>query len=84
MRTRRGQALIELTLGLFALALLVSAFAYVVQYMVRSLRVQNQLRTPSPIYSDRVKLDDFAAAEVFGQKTLHVNEPHGQTDRSIR
>jgi len=84
MRTRLGQALIELTLGLFAIALLVSAFVYFAQYMTRSLKIQNHLRSRAPIYADSIRLDAFAADEVFGMKNLHINEPHGSTDRTIR
>jgi len=83
-RTEAGQALIELALGMFAIALLVSAFFYVVRYMTKSLKIQNQMRSPTPVYADSIELDDFAAREVFGMRNLHINEPHGVTDRTIR
>jgi len=83
-RTRAGQATIELVLGLFVIALLVSAFFHVARYMAKSLWIQNQLRSPTPIYADSIELDGFARTEVFGMKNLHINEPHGVTDRTIR
>lgn len=82
--TKQGQAIIELALGLVAIMILVSAFFYLARYMAKSLKIQNQLRSPSPIYAESIKLDDFASEEVFGQKNLHINEPHGTTDRTIR
>ena len=85
MRTRRGQALIELAVGMFTIALLMSAFFFFVKYIVRSLEIQNHLRSPGQAtYADSIKLDDFAANEVFGLKNLHIMEPRGATDRSIQ
>ena len=85
MRTRRGQALMELAVGMFTIALLLSASFFFVKYIVRSLEIENHLRTPGQAtYADSVKLDDFAANEVFGLKNLHIMEPRGATDRSIR
>ena len=85
MRTRRGQALIELAVGMFTIALLMSAFFFFVKYIVRSLEIENHLRSPGQTtYADSIKLDDFAANEVFGLKNLHIMEPRGTTDRSIK
>ena len=85
MRTRRGQALIELAVGMLTIAILLSAFFFFVKYIVRSLEIQNHLRKPGQAtYADSIKLDDFAANEVFGLKNLHIREPRGETDRSIR
>ena len=75
----------ELAVGMFTIALLTSAFFFFVKYMVRSLNIQNHLRSPGQAtYADSIKLDDFAANEVFGLKNLHILEPRGETDRSIR
>ena len=82
-RTRRGQALIELAVGLFTLTLIVSALCYFTSYIVKSLRVQNHLRCDSKVVQDKVEVDDFAARYVFGTRNLHVKEPCGTVDRSI-
>ena len=85
MRTRRGQALMELVVGMFTLALLLSASFYFIRYIVRSLEIENHLRKPGQgTYADSIKLDDFAVNEVFGLKNLHIMEPRGETDRTIR
>ena len=82
---RRGQALMELAVGMFTTALLLSASFFFVKYIARSLEIQNHLRTPGQAtYADSIKLDDFAANEVFGMKNLHIMEPRGETDRTIR
>ena len=44
MRTRRGQALMELAVGMFTLALLLSAIFVFVRYIARSLEIENHLR----------------------------------------
>ena len=85
MRTRRGQALMELAVGMLTIAILLSAFFFFVKYIVRSLEIENHLRKPGQgTYADSIELDDFAAKEVFGLKNLHIMEPRGTTDRSIR
>ena len=84
-RAKEGQALMELAVGMFTIALLLSASFFFVKYIVRSLEIQNHLRSPGQAtYADSIKLDDFAANEVFGLKNLHIMEPRGATDRSIR
>ena len=84
-RAKAGQALIELAVGMFTIALLLSASFFFVKYIVRSLEIENHLRSPGQAtYADSIKLDDFAANEVFGLKNLHIMEPRGATDRSIR
>ena len=83
-RTRRGQALMELAVGMLTIAILLSALFYFVKYTVRSLEIQNHLRSPGQAtYADSIKLDDFAAKKVFGLKNLHIKEPRGTTDRTI-
>ena len=85
MRTRRGQALMELAVGMLTIAILLSASFFFVKYIVRSLEIENHLRKPGQgTYADSIELDDFAAKEVFGLKNLHIMEPRGTTDRSIR
>ena len=84
-RAKAGQALMELAVGMFTIALLLSASFFFVKYIVRSLEIQNHLRKPGQAtYADSIKLDDFAANEVFGLKNLHIMEPRGVTDRSIK
>jgi len=84
IKAKTGQAVIELVIGLVAVLILVSAFFYLARYMAKSLKIQNQLRSPSPVYAASIELDDFSRTEVFGMKNLHINEPHGTTDRTIR
>ncbi len=48
MRTRRGQALMELAVGMFALALVVGALCAFAIFMAKSLKVQNSLRSSAP------------------------------------
>ena len=75
----------ELAVGMLTIAILLSASFFLVKYMARSLQIQNHLRTPGQAtYADSIKLDDFAANEVFGLKNLHIMEPRGETDRTIR
>ena len=84
-RAKAGQALMELAVGMFTIALLLSASFFFVKYIVRSLEIENHLRKPGQgTYADSIKLDDFAANEVFGLKNLHIMEPRGVTDRSIK
>ena len=84
-RAKAGQALMELAVGMFTIALLLSASFFFVKYIVRSLEIENHLRKPGQgTYADSIKLDDFAANEVFGLKNLHIMEPRGATDRSIK
>ena len=75
----------ELAVGMFTIALLLSASFFFVKYIVRSLEIENHLRKPGQgTYADSIKLDYFAANEVFGLRNLHIMEPRGATDRSIR
>lgn len=74
MGTRRGQALMELTVGLFALALVTSALCGFAVYIAKSLKMQNSLRIGASSQHDQVEVSDFAAKYVFGSDTLHLNE----------
>ena len=74
----------ELAVGMFTLALLVSASFFFVRYIVRSLEIENHIRKPGQAtYKAEVQLDDFAASKVFGSEKLHIAEPRGATDRTI-
>ena len=85
MRTRRGQALIELAVGMFTAALILGALFSFVSYITRSLEIENHLRKPGQgTYADKIELDDFASREIFGMKSLHILEPRGVTDRTIQ
>ena len=85
MRTRRGQALMELAVGMFTLALLLSAILVFTRFIARSLEIQNHLRSSGQAtYADKIELEDFAANEIFGFRNLHILEPRGTTDRTIR
>ena len=85
MRTRRGQALMELAVGMFTLTLLVSALCVFVVYIAKSLKIQNHLRSPGQAtYAASVQVDAYAADEIFGFRNLHIMEPRGETDRSIK
>ena len=69
----RGQALMELAVGLFALALVVSALCGFAHYIAKSLRVQNELRVGGK-RSDPVEISSWAAQHVFGAETLKISE----------
>ena len=85
MRTRRGQALIELAIGMFTVALILGASFYFVRYIARSLEIENHIRAPGQAtHTAEVQLDDFAADKVFGTRTLDIKEPRGVTDRTIQ
>ena len=71
--TRRGQALMELAVGMFALALVVSALCVFAVYIAKSLRLQNELRVGGK-KTDSVEVPSFAARHVFGEETLKVSE----------
>jgi len=79
-KLRRGQALMELACGLFALALVVSALCGFAVYIATSLRVQNMLRAGKGAgggvhaASESVEVGSFAAEYLFGQSTLEVKD----------
>ena len=75
MRTdRRGQALMELAVGMLALALVVSALCTFTIYIVRSLEVQNSLRSSSQKMNKPVKVEDFAVRHFIGKDTIKMDE----------
>lgn len=74
MRTRRGQAMMEMAIGMFALALIVSVLCAFAIYFVKSLRVQNSLRSSAPQPSgEKVPLGDFLYP-ILGKHHLFVEE----------
>ena len=70
---RRGQAMTELAVGLFALALVVSALCGFAVYVAKSLRVQNELRVGGQ-KTDRVEATGLTADYVFGTEALTISE----------
>lgn len=77
MRTKRGQALMELAAGMFALTLVVSMLCGFAVYIAKSLAAQNALRASSGgsnAKSDTVAVEAFAAKYVFGKETLKIKE----------
>lgn len=83
---RRGQALMELAVGMFALALVVSALFVFVQYVSKSLRAQNELRKGNGgtrSRADTVEVGDFAAANFTGVPVLKIEEKVVLPERTI-
>ena len=75
MRTEKGQALMELAVGMFALALVVSALCVFATYIAKSLRVQNSLRGPAPLPSgERVALGEVLEQVVDNDRKYLVVE----------
>jgi hypothetical protein len=83
MAIKRGQALIELAVGMFTLTLVVSALCVFAVYIARSLRVQNTARGPSPETPAPVKTGDFAAEWIFGPSSLKIEEQVYLPERTI-
>ena len=82
----RGQALIELAVGLFTLALVVSALCGFAVYVARSLEAQNELRTTAGgtnSRSDSVEVGDFSSRYVFGQDVLNISARVEMPERTI-
>lgn len=71
---RRGQALMELAVGMFALALVVSALAGFAVYIAKSLRSQNTVRSSVKSTDTTVSVDHFAAKWIFGRESFDVRE----------
>ena len=74
MRTRRGQALMELAVGMFAIALVAGCLCVFAVFIAKSLKVQNSLRSSSPKPSgEKVEFGDFLQG-VLGRHWLVVDE----------
>ncbi len=87
IKLRPAQALMELAVGLFTLALVISAFAAFSFYINRSLEIQNHLRGNAKIVSDKLEVgkeaDAMAVKEIFGRERIEIKEPNGIVDRNI-
>lgn len=73
----------ELAVGLFTLALLVSALVTFALYIVRSLEIENHLRGHARGVSDKIEVNDFSETFLFGVRNLHIREPFGNVNRTI-
>ena len=74
MRTRRGQALMELAAGMFAVALVAGCICVFAIFIAKSLRVQNSLRSLAPQPSgEKVEFGEFIY-RVVGRHWLVVEE----------
>ena len=74
MRTRRGQALMELAVGMFAVALVAGCLCVFAVFIAKSLRVQNSLRSSAPQPSgEKVEFGEFLY-RVVGRHWLVVDE----------
>ena len=58
IKLRRGQALMELAVGMFTLALVVSALVAFAIYIVKSLEAQNLNRGDPPKFKEQIDLLD--------------------------
>lgn len=72
MRTRRGQALIELAVGILAVAIVVSALTGFALYIVRSLRAQNTARAGASEGNGKVETQIFLGNDTI--ETMTVDE----------
>ena len=87
-QARPGQALMELAVGMLALALVLSALFSFAAYVVSSLEMQRSLRAEAGRKamnaagqgfatakdSDTVELEQFAADYLFGENELKIEE----------
>lgn len=85
---RKGQSFFELALGMFALSLVISALATFAVYIVRSLKLQSEVRLEAgqsamvssgsdmtaAQRSDSIELDSVAAEYFFGSNEATINE----------
>ena len=87
-RAQRGQALMELAVGLFALSLVLAALIAFTSYILSSLDMQRTIRREagtraissigsaysSSSKNDTIEVDSLAAEYVFGKESVHVHE----------
>jgi len=71
---RRGQALLELACGMFALALVVSALCTFAVFIVNGLKAQNNLARPEDEKMFTVEVGPFAAEHLFGTEKFRKSE----------
>jgi hypothetical protein len=84
MATEKGQALIELAVGMFVLVLVISALVAISGYIVAGLKAQNSVRSSAVSSGKAVEVDDFAAEWFFGGvKTFDVSEKAVMPPREI-
>lgn len=72
--SRRGQALMELVVGMFAFVLVVTALCGFAVYIAKSLKMQNSLRTGASTQTASVEFTTFGAKYVFGAERLTIKE----------
>ena len=85
-RLHKAQALTELLIGMFALALLISAIIVFSQYFLKSLKLENNLRSMKKEFTNlKVELDEFSRKNLFEteKRSLKINEPFRNIDRTI-
>jgi hypothetical protein len=78
MGTEKAQALMELAVGMFTIALVVSLLTAYAMYIAKSLKAQNTLRSgnsaSSSSKSDTVEVGEFAGEHLFGKSKLQIRE----------
>lgn len=90
MGTRRGQALVELALGMFAMALVAASLVGFAMYIAKGLEMQRSLRSRAGasalnsvggtgMYSSVsdhgvVEVEPLAAEYIFGKERVRVSE----------
>lgn len=90
MGTRRGQAFVEMALGMLAFALVLSALFGFTTYILRSIEMQGDLRADagkdaleagggdesysSKVSHDVVEVEPLAATYIFGSSEVEVRE----------
>jgi hypothetical protein len=74
IKARKGQAMMELAVGMFSFALVASALCGFAVCIVRSLRMQNSLRVGNSSQSETVEMSGFAAKYVFGTDSFKLKE----------
>ena len=67
---RKGQAMIELAIGMFLIVLVVSMLIAFVFYIQKSLQMQNSVRVGASSQHDTVEVTE----SVFGTDKLNVKE----------
>jgi len=84
MGTKRGQALIELAMGMFALALVVSALVGFAVYIAKDLAMQNSLRVGDSAPSETMEVSGLTAKYIFGTDKVRIREAVKMPERGIR
>ena len=79
----RGQALMELAVGMFAFALVVTALCGFAVYSAKSLKMQNSLRTGASTQTASVEFTTFGAKYVFGVERLTIKESVSMPGKAI-